>query len=78
MHRNRPDDPVGNSLQDAAINQVAASGQASMAFNEETPAKTMLPLSTSATTRALNSADKCLLVRFIGLILRVICPFQAS
>ena len=49
-----------------------------MAFNEETTAKRMPPLNTSATTRALIAAERCLLFRFVSLILGVICPSQTS
>jgi hypothetical protein len=36
------------------------------------------PLSASAATRALNTAVRCFLFRFIGLILGVIYPSQTS
>lgn len=38
----------------------------------------LLALEYSAATRALNSAIRCLLFRFIGLILGGICPSHSS
>ena len=47
-----------------------------MAFNEETTAKRMPPLNTSATTRALSAADRCLLFRFVSLTLEGDLPLS--